>query len=97
MTQLERICKLLQVLAGHEFEGMRNSEIADRLKVTRSKVTRDLQALSDAGMVEQISGKAERWRLGPKIVQIGLAHNEGMARLQSRVDELKHRYSRSPN
>lgn len=92
-----RLCKLIQILAGHEVEGLRNSEIAKAMNVSRSMVTRDLQALIDAGMAELVPGTTDRWRLGPKMIQIGLAHMEGMARLESRLQEIKQRYTRLPD
>jgi len=97
MNHIERICKLIQILAGHEFEGLRNSDIADAMNISRSKVTRDLQSLISAGMVEPMPNEPTRWRLGPKFVQIGLAHMEGMARVESRVSEVKNRYTRLPS
>ena len=89
-----RVCSLIQILAGNEVHGLRNSEIADALNVSRPTVSRDLSQLADAGVAELIPGLKERWRLGPKMIQISRAHAEGMARIKSQIAEIDQRYTR---
>lgn len=91
-----RICQMILSLAGHEIHGVRNSELADALGVSRPTITRDLSTLTELGIVEQIPGMEGRWRLGPKIIQISRAHAEGMARIKASIAEIDQRYSRNP-
>lgn len=92
----ERVCQLILSMAGHEVMGVRNSELADAMRVSRPTITRDLAALEKIGIVEEIPGMTGRWRLGPKIIQVSRAHAESMARVKSNIAEIEQRFSRSP-
>lgn len=92
----ERICRLILAMAGHEIMGVRNSELADAMRVSRPTITRDLASLESIGMVEEIPGMQGRWRLGPKIIQVALAHSENLARIKSNTSEIEQRFSRTP-
>lgn len=92
----ERICQLIMAMAGNEVQGVRNSELAEALKVSRPTITRDLASLEKIGVVEEIPGMNGRWRLGPKLIQISRAHAEGIARIKSSVAEIEQRFSRTP-
>lgn len=83
-------------LAGHEVDGMRPGQIAKATGVSPATATRDLQAMQSRGIVELVPGMEDRWRLGPKVVQIALAHLQGLERAGNRVSETKQRYSREP-
>lgn len=91
----QRILRLLIALGGNEFTGLLPSELARGTKTSASNVTRDLQNLKAAGLAEEIPDTNGRWRLGPKIVQIAIAHLNCRDRAKSRIDELNQRYSRS--
>lgn len=93
---LRRACRYLLTLAGHEVEGMRPKQIADAMRVSAATVTRDMRVLADEGFVERVPGMEDRWRLGPKPIQICRAHDLGLQRMQRRVDEVHQRYSREP-
>lgn len=92
----ERVCLLILKMAGHEIHGIRNSELASALDVSRPTITRDLATLQKIGVVEEIPGMDGRWRLGPKMIQISRAHAEGMARVKATVAEIEQRFSRIP-
>ncbi len=83
-------------LAGHEVDGMRPGQIAKATGVSPATATRDLQAMQARGIVELVPGMEDRWRLGPKVVQVALAHLQGLERASNRVTETKQRYSREP-
>lgn len=85
-----------RALAGHEVEGLRPGQIAQAVGVGAATVTRDLRILKDEGVVEQVPGMEDRWRLGPIAVQIALAHMQGLERVTGRMNEVKQRYSREP-
>ena len=91
---LRKVCAYFRVLAGHEVEGLRPVQIAQGVSVAAATVTRDMRVLADEGFVERVPGMEDRWRLGPKPIQLALAHMQGMERLTSRLNETKQRYSR---
>lgn len=93
---LRRGLKLALILAGHEMFGLRTSEIAKAANLPNSMVTRDLQALVEEGFVERLPSDENRWRLGPKLVQIAQAHVAGLARIERDLKEVAQRYSRTP-
>lgn len=90
----QRICDVLVLLAGNELEGLAQSALAKAVKSSDSRMFNDLRNLAHAGLVEQLENG--KWRLGPRIVQIALAHQTGLARIKARVDEIDQRYSRAP-
>lgn len=91
--QQQRILTLIRHLAGHELQGLANSEIAKVQSCDPAQVTRDLANLKHIGWAEQIP-ETGRWRLGPQIVQISLRYATGLERAQTRVDELRNRFGR---
>ena len=93
---LHKACRYFTTLAGHEMDGLRPGQIAIGVKVSPATVTRDLRALQDAGFVEQIPTMQDRWRLGPKLIQIALAHTSALDRASSKLAEVTQRYSREP-
>lgn len=96
LQSLRRGLRLLWVMQGHSFEGLRLKQLADALGVASCTALRDLEALADEGVVERIPGREERWRLTPKIVQIARAHEEELALLGGRLDQFHQRYTRLP-
>lgn len=91
-----RALKLLFLLQGHTFEGLRLKPLADALQATPSTVLRDLEVLASEGIAERIPGRDEYWRLSPRIVQLARAHEQELLRLRQRLDETEQRYSRTP-
>lgn len=90
----QRLLGLLRCLAGNEIEGLAPGDIAKLNGCSASHVTRDLANLLHAGLAEQLPATG-RWRLGPEIVQIALRHMTALERAQTRLDEIKNRFSRS--
>ena len=94
--QTRRALRIILVLAGHEVRGLRTGEIAAAVKESPSTTTRMLSAMVEEGVVEEMPDKKDGWRLGPKLVQIALAHTSGLAAIEQRVSEVTQRYSRAP-
>lgn len=91
-----RILKIVLTLAGNELLGLAPVEIQRSVGITNaSTLTRDLDVLRDIGLAEQIP-ETGRWRLGPRLVQVALAHASAMERAERRLSEIKQRYSREP-
>ncbi|HFD86510.1 MAG TPA: MarR family transcriptional regulator, partial [Gammaproteobacteria bacterium] len=84
----QRILKVMLALAGHEVTGLAPGEIAKGLNITPSNVTRDLANLRIAGLAEQITD-SDRWRLTPKLSQIGLAMLDSVDKARRKVDEVR--------
>lgn len=91
----QRVCQILALLAGHEAEGLTQTSVAKAVKASDNRVFHDLRNLAHAGLVERL--ESGQWRLGPKLVQIAIAHQHGLARIKARVEEIEQRYSRIPN
>jgi len=91
----QRVLQVLLRLAGHEVNGLAPGEIAKALNTMPSNITRDLANLKEAGLAEQIQDSG-RWRLSPKVPQIGVAMLSGVQRAQAKVDEVTQRYNRTP-
>jgi DNA-binding IclR family transcriptional regulator len=94
--QTRRALRIILVLAGHEVRGLRTGEIAAAIKESPSTTTRMLAAMVEEGVVEEMPDKKDGWCLGPKLIQIALAHTRGLTRTAQRVSEVTQRYSRTP-
>lgn len=90
----QRVLHAVLMLAGHEAVGLAPSQLAKALKTSASNVTRDLSNLVTAGVAERL--ESGNYRLGPRLVQVALAHQRGLADIKARVDEIEQRYSRHP-
>jgi DNA-binding IclR family transcriptional regulator len=93
---LRRGLKLALILAGHEMFGLRTSEIAKAANLPDHMITRDLQALLDEGFIERTPRDMERWRLGPKLIQVAQAHVAGLAKIDREMREVAQRCARDP-
>ena len=89
----QRILRIALMLGGHELHGIAPKDLADSLCVSGGTITRDLHNLREAGIAEQIQ-ETGRYRLGPKLVQVAIAHMTAMDRAQRSLDEIKNRYTR---
>lgn len=96
----QRLLTVQTVLAGHEVNGLSLTEIVNALasrtgKHQKNNIFRDLHNLRLAGYAEQLPD-SDRWRLGPKLVQIAQAHQRYMERATSKLEETRQRYGREP-
>ena len=91
----QRMLRIMLALAGREFEGAANGELAKDLSISASNVTHDLHNLMYAGLAEEIPDTG-RWRLTPRLSQIGLAMLDNVNKTQRKVDEIQQRYTRKP-
>jgi len=93
-AQVGRIFRLIETLAGHEFDPMSTGDAAKALGITPPVATRDLQAAAHYGWVERTpDGK---WRLAPrKMTNIAVAVQHGVQRAKSHFDDQANNYTRS--
>lgn len=96
LEAVRRAFRIVWLLQGHVFNGLRLTAIAEALKTAKPTVYRDLETLSDEGLAERIPGREDYWRLTPKLIQLARAHDQEMAQLRSRVEEIDQRYTREP-
>lgn len=91
----QRVLRVLLSMSGHEISGLSPSEIAKGLEISASHVTRDLANLRLAGLAEELVGLG-RWRLTPKLIQIGVAMQLAVEEAERKLDETRLRYTRAP-
>lgn len=90
----QRVLRLINALSGHEITGRAPSDLARETECTASTITRDLANLKEAGFAEVVP-ETGLWRLAPQIVQIAIRHMTALDRAQSRLEEVRGRFSRS--
>jgi DNA-binding IclR family transcriptional regulator len=93
---LRRAKALIEALAGHSFDGLRNRQLAQAVEQRDATTLRDLAVLQEIGWVERIPGREEFWRLSPRLIQLAIAHQAERARVDQRVSDFHNRYSRTP-
>jgi DNA-binding IclR family transcriptional regulator len=91
-----RAIRLLWVLQGHAFDGLRLKQITAALQTSASTALMDLEMLADEGVAERIPGKEDCWRLTPKLVQLARAHEAEVQELHRNIDEFNQRCTRTP-
>lgn len=91
----QRILRLLLLMAGHEVHGLAPKDLAQSLGVSSGSITRDLHNLRALGLTEDIP-ETGRVRLGPKVVQIAIAHMTALDRATTQLAGIKNRYSKEP-
>lgn len=93
-TPISRAIGLLFILQGHNYTGLRLTQIAENVNAQKSTVLRNLQALESAGAVERVPGREEAWRLSPRIVQLAIAHYDEVEQQNKRRQDFIAAYSR---
>jgi DNA-binding IclR family transcriptional regulator len=91
----QRILRVMLALAGHEVTGLAPGELAKGLELPAAQITKDLANLRLAGLAEEIPGIG-RWRLTPKLIQIGVALQLAVEQAERKLGEMKQRYTRTP-
>lgn len=95
-ANLERAKAVIEALAGHNFDGLRNQQVAEAVRQSPPTTLRDLQSLEAIGWAERIPGKDERWRLSPRLIQLAIAHESEVMREEQRLGDFRIRYTRTP-
>ena len=92
-----RALRLILALSGHSFAGLTLKTIADAVEQSSPTTLRDLQVLEQEGYVEQVPSASKCWRLSPRLVQVAIAHQAELTRLEQSVSQFKTNYSRTPH
>lgn len=93
---VRRALAVVFALQGQTFHGLRLNQIASAVNESAATTLRTLEVLADEGIVERIAGRESYWRLGPRLVQLAIAHQHEAHSLHQRVHEFDQRYSRLP-
>ncbi len=91
----QRVLRVLLAMSGHEVLGLTPGELAKGLELAPSQITRDLANLHIAGLAEEIVDTG-RWRLTPKLIQIGIAMQLAVEDAERKLGEITQRYTRTP-
>lgn len=85
------VCALMRELGEHGGH-LATAELADAVGAHRDTVRRALQELASQGWVDQSKARdgSDRWRIGPELPRIGLAH---LALLTAEQDALRDRFN----
>ena len=92
--QLKRTFGVIRAMGGHTVKGMTPSEISKATGEAAFNITRSLAQLQQLGIVEE-TREPGRWRLGPLLIQIAIAHQLDIGRAKSELDEIEQRYTRT--
>jgi len=90
----QRMLKIIQAMSGNELKGVKQSDFVSAFKVSAGTIVRDLDNLETAGWAERVPGLEDRWRLTPAVIQIAVRHQQHVMNMQSKLDDVKQRYSR---
>lgn len=89
--------RILFALAGHSYNGLRLTQIAEGIGESAPTTLRALQRAQQDGLVELAPLSDKCWRLSPRIVQIALQHSTAILREEEKLNEFRARYSRLPS
>jgi len=90
----QRLLQIIDLLAGHEVQGLLPSEIAKAIGSGAPLVTRDMANLQQAGWAER-TPKSDRWRLSPHVIQLSLRYAAGLAESERALKDISQRFGRS--
>lgn len=90
----QRLLQLIDLLAGHELQGLAPAEISKALNVAASSVTRDLDNLRTAGWGEQ-TPQGARWRLSPHVIEVSVRHAAAICAGEQDLKDVVRRFGRT--
>ncbi len=90
----QRVLAVLGALVQAGLRGMKAGDIAEAVKISRDKVTRDVANLMEAGWVEADTEHEGVWRVTPKISRMAFSVMRDLQGMRERMDELETRYTR---
>ena len=92
----QRLLMLIDLLAGHELQGLAPTAIARAMDCSGPVITRDLDNLRTAGLAERDESTGH-WRLTPRLPQQAIKVFNAIDTAQRRVDEARNRFTRNPD
>lgn len=92
--QILRFCRMIELLAGHEFSPLRNIDVARGLGISQPEALRALKNGIAAGWVEKTPDGL--YRLAPRrITNIAVAVQHGIQRARSKFEDEANNFTRS--
>lgn len=91
----QRLLKVVLVLFGDVVNGYAPAALAKAVVCSASNITRDLDNLSTAGLVERDEATGH-WRLTPRLPQQCIKVWASIDRADRRLEETRQRFSRVP-
>lgn len=96
LESVRRAFRIVWLLQGHAYDGVRLKQVAEALGATACTALRDLETLREEGVTERIPGNEDCWRLAPKLIQVARAHEMDVARQRQKIDDYHNRCTRLP-
>lgn len=94
-AQVGRVLRIIEVLAGHEFDPLSTGTIAKAVGIAAPVATRDLQAAAHFGWIEKTQDG--KWRCKrAKFTCMAIAIQTGIQRARTRLEDEANQYTRSP-
>lgn len=94
--QVQRVLRVLLVLASNEFRGLLLKEVAIAAECSNDNALRALENLRTAGLAERSAYDDKRWQLGPRLVQIAFAFDTALQKAQRELNDRRQRFTRTP-
>ena len=92
-TNLQRAFRIVELLVGHEFDGMSMSDIAKGCNTTLSTATRAMANLQHCKWVEPLPSNEKRFRVSPHFASFSNAVNASLSQAQQRLAQDFHNYN----
>ncbi|WP_440053345.1 MarR family transcriptional regulator [Pseudoalteromonas sp. T1lg65] len=92
-AQIQRVLTTIELMAGHEIDGVEPKQLAAELSTSPAEVTRILANLSEAGWAERLPANERRWRLHKKPVQLSNTVDHNMKTILRNLQLESNNYS----
>ena len=92
--QLQRMLKVITMMAGHEVHGVSPSSLANLAQTSPANITRILANLKLAEFAERLPSDNTRWRLTPKLIRIANIVTLNFSTAEQQLQQDQHNYSR---
>ena len=96
MSRLRNAFTIVRALSGHEFDGLRLSQIAQACQLPAPTTLRTLEDMAECGMAQRDPRSENLWRLGPALVRIAVAFHAHLAAKQRELADFERNYTRPP-
>jgi len=96
-SQLAKGIAVIRALSGHEFDGLRLTQVAQACGLLTPNTLRLLEELEALGITQRNPRDNGCWHLGPAMVQIALGFQAHLATKRQALSDFEHNYTRTPN
>lgn len=96
-SQLAKGIAVIRALSGHEFDGVRLTQVAESCNLLLPNTLRLLEELEQLGITQRNPRDKACWHLGPAMVQIAIGFQSHLASKRQALSDFEHNYTRNPN